>query len=140
MTSLPTLSPGLRSGGFGSVAGAHRFLQKYMNCPARASKSAMPTYVSRFLSEPLVQKPYETLYEEPQEKIRQTPILLFFLLFSSFALPAAAGHRSYIHQGHILKRSRFGQNPTRSEVTESLALFSWNSFRKKLTILQRTKC
>ena len=111
-----------------------------MDYPARASKSAAPTYPSQFLSGPQLQKPYETLYEEPQEKIKQPQILRFFLLFSSLAPRAAADDRPYIHHRHILKRSRFGQNQTRSEVTESLALFSWNSFREKLTILQRTKC
>ena len=101
-----------------------------MNYQARASKSAVPTDVSRFLSGSLVQKAYETLYEEPQEKIWQTAILHLFTLFSSFALPAAADHRPYIHHRHIWKDPGFGQNQNRNEVTESLALFSWNSFGK----------
>ena len=47
---LPTLSPCLRSGGSGSVAGEHPLRQPLMNCPANASKSAVMLKSSLMIS------------------------------------------------------------------------------------------
>ena len=106
-----------------------------MNYPARASKSAMPTESSCFLSGPLVKKPYKTLSEEPSDKIKQTSILrffLFFLVLLSRPLPVIAP----TYEITTFRNDRdFGRK--RSEIEQPKASADFLKFPTTQSILRR---
>ena len=103
---------------------------KYMNCPARASKSAVLNEPSCFLSGSLIQKHHKTLSEEQFTKIKQRQILRFVQCVFSLAPPATADNRSRVGSTDIYSHEQNLENPARREIAEGLDLFSWNSFRK----------